>query len=111
MWHVASSMHQRPGVALAMQDGVTAPLYQERDELVARLAQTEELLAEVTLEKENVSDERTQLQYQVTRLQDKLEHADTYASFASFLCADSVACDTTAVGYLVCQNMNLVKSK
>lgn len=62
-----------------MQDGVTAPLYQERDELQARLKHTEELLADATLEKENIGDERTQLHYQVTRLQDKLASADTCA--------------------------------
>ena len=62
-----------------MQDGVTAPLYQERDDLKSRLTSAEEALARAVQDKENLSEERTQLQYQVKRIDDKLIGKDKCA--------------------------------
>jgi hypothetical protein len=61
-----------------VQDGVTAPLYVERDELKTRLMACEESLRLVTNKLENITEDRTQLQYQVKRLDEKLIDKDRY---------------------------------
>lgn len=53
-----------------------APLYEERDELKAKLMSTEESLRAAATDLENASEERTQLRYQVKRLDEKLVAKD-----------------------------------
>lgn len=63
----------------SVQDGVTAPLYKERDELKSRLMAAEEALRATAAKVENVTEERTQLQYQVKRLDERLIAKDKCA--------------------------------
>jgi hypothetical protein len=55
-----------------MQDGVTGPLRAERDALKERLDEASTALRDATVRLEDVTEERDQLQYQVTRLDEKL---------------------------------------
>lgn len=55
-----------------LQDGVTGPLRAERDALKERLDEVSTSLREATARLETVSDERDQLQFQLTRLDEKL---------------------------------------
>jgi Kinesin motor domain len=82
------SPHHASALSMVVQhmqegDGVKASLYLERDELKARLLSTEEALRKATTESENVTEERTQLQYQVRRLDEKLVTKDKCASLAT----------------------------
>ena len=65
-----------------LQDGVTAPLYNERDELKARLMAAEEALRASSAKVESVNEDRVQLQYQVKRLDEKLMARDKCATFS-----------------------------
>ena len=93
-----------------MQDGVTGPLYEERDELKARLAVRDEELRKAAAAAENMAEERTQLQYQVKRLDDKLVARDTCASgthiFRCYGDVDTLTCETTVRHALLANCLN-----
>lgn len=59
-------------IDFCIQDGVTGPLREERDALKYRLDEASTALRDATVRLENVTEERDQLQYQVTRLDEKL---------------------------------------
>lgn len=60
-----------------VQDGVTGPLRAERDALKERLDEVSSSLRDATARLENVSDERDQLKFQLTRLDEKLSKKES----------------------------------
>lgn len=79
----AYSMRREPSVPIVVcdvQDGVTGPLRAERDALKERLDEVSTSLRDATAQLENVSDERDQLKFQLTRLDEKLSNKESCAT-------------------------------
>lgn len=77
-FHEWSSMASISFCRLIFQDGVTGPLRAERDELKERLDEVSSSLRDATARMDNVIDERDQLQFQLSRLDEKLIKKESY---------------------------------
>ena len=77
-------------ILFRVQDGVTGPLRAERDALKERLDEVSSSLRDANARLENVTDERNQLQFQLSRIDEKLSKKERYAPHFVFKCVISV---------------------